>query len=96
VVTAKPAAHHAPPSTQGKVKLMDGERVVFTEESNPQNYLKLIANGDVDGTMLEACEAAKATTWYPKRGHCGSPDAIHDYECAEAAVARHGPQRGRD
>ena len=35
---------------------MDGERVVFTEESNPQNYLKLIASGDVDGTMLEALE----------------------------------------
>lgn len=41
---------------QGKVKLMDGERIVFTEESNPQNYLKLIASGDVDETMLEALE----------------------------------------
>jgi hypothetical protein len=40
----------------GRVKLMDGERVVFTEESNPQNYLKLIASGDVDETMLEALE----------------------------------------
>jgi hypothetical protein len=39
-----------------EVKLMDGERIVFTEESNPQNYLKLIASGDVDGTMLEALE----------------------------------------
>ena len=35
---------------------MDGERVVFTEETNPQNYLKLVANGEVDGTMLEALE----------------------------------------
>lgn len=35
---------------------MDGERIVFTEESNQQNYLKLIASGDVDGTMLEALE----------------------------------------
>jgi len=35
---------------------MEGERVVFTEESNPHNYLKLIASGDVDGTMLEALE----------------------------------------
>ena len=35
---------------------MDGERIVFTEESNPQNYLKLIASGDVDETMLEALE----------------------------------------
>jgi hypothetical protein len=45
-----------PPTPKGKVKLMDGERVVFTEESNPQNYLKLIASGDVDETMLEALE----------------------------------------
>jgi hypothetical protein len=35
---------------------MDGERVVFTEESNPQNYLKLVASGEVDETMLEALE----------------------------------------
>ena len=35
---------------------MDGERIVFTGESNPQNYLKLIASGDVDETMLEALE----------------------------------------
>jgi hypothetical protein len=35
---------------------MDGERIVFTEESNPQSYLKLIASGDVDEMMLEALE----------------------------------------
>ncbi len=46
----------ATPPAQGKVKIMEGERVVFTEESNPQNYLKLIASGDVDETMLEALE----------------------------------------
>jgi len=45
-----------PPPPKGKVKVMEGERVVFTEESNPQNYLKLIASGDVDETMLEALE----------------------------------------
>jgi hypothetical protein len=46
-----------PPAAQhGKVKLMDGERVVFTEESNPNTYLKLIASGDVDEMMLEALE----------------------------------------
>jgi hypothetical protein len=50
----KPPA--ATPPQQGKVKLMDGERIVFTEESNPQNYVKLIASGDVDATMLEALE----------------------------------------
>ena len=41
---------------QGKVHLMDGERVVFTEGANPQNYLKLVASGEVDETMLEAQE----------------------------------------
>jgi hypothetical protein len=45
-----------PLGPHGKVKLMDGERIVFTEESNPHNYLKLIASGDVDETMLEALE----------------------------------------
>lgn len=45
-----------PLQQQGKVKLMDDERVVFTEELNPQNYLKLIASGRVDETMLEALE----------------------------------------
>jgi hypothetical protein len=42
--------------TQGKVNLMAGERIVFTEESNLQNYLKLVASGEVDETMLEALE----------------------------------------
>ena len=46
----------APFQPVGKVKLMDGERIVFTEESNPHTYLKVIASGDVDGTMLEALE----------------------------------------
>jgi hypothetical protein len=44
------------PEPKGKVAVMPGERVVFTEESGPQNYLKLIASGDVDSTMLEALE----------------------------------------
>jgi hypothetical protein len=35
---------------------MAGERIVFAEESDPQNYLKLIASGEVDETMLEALE----------------------------------------
>ncbi|WP_316232717.1 hypothetical protein [Bradyrhizobium sp. SZCCHNPS2010] len=45
-----------PPAHHGKVRVMDGERVVFTEETNPQNYLKLIASGEIDETMLEALE----------------------------------------
>lgn len=39
-----------------QVKIMPGERVVFTEESGPSNYLKLLASGEVDETMLEALE----------------------------------------
>lgn len=44
------------PERRERVPIMATERVVFTEESNPQNYLKLIASGDVDETMLEALE----------------------------------------
>jgi hypothetical protein len=38
------------------VKLMDGERIVFTEESGQNQYLKIIASGDVDASMLGALE----------------------------------------
>jgi hypothetical protein len=41
---------------KGQVKLMDGERVAFIEEGQPGQYLKLIASGDVDDTLLEALE----------------------------------------
>jgi hypothetical protein len=34
--------------------LMEGERVVFTEESDTQRYIKLVASGEVDETLLEA------------------------------------------
>lgn len=33
---------------------MDGERVVFTEEADPQRYIKLVAAGEVDETLLDA------------------------------------------
>jgi hypothetical protein len=35
---------------------MDGERIVFTEENNPLQYVKLVASGDVDATLLDAIE----------------------------------------
>ncbi len=35
---------------------MAGERIVFTEEGQPNQYLKLIASGDVDAVLLEALE----------------------------------------
>lgn len=33
---------------------MEGERIVFTEEGRPDQYLKLIAAGEVDETLLDA------------------------------------------
>lgn len=41
------------PST-GRVQAMEGERVVFTEEGQPNQYLKLIAAGDIDEGLLDA------------------------------------------
>jgi hypothetical protein len=37
-----------------QVKIMAGERIVFTEEESPGQYLKLIASGDVSANLLEA------------------------------------------
>jgi hypothetical protein len=46
-----------PPKPPGdKVKVMDGERIAFTEEGQPGQYLKLIASGEFDATLLEALE----------------------------------------
>jgi hypothetical protein len=45
-----------PPLAKGKVAMMEGERVVFTEETTPQTYVKLVASGDVDENLLEALE----------------------------------------
>jgi len=46
----------APPLEAEKVKIMEGERIAFTEEGQPGQYLKLVASGEVDDTMLEALE----------------------------------------
>lgn len=35
---------------------MESERVVFTEEGLPNQYLKLIASGEIDSVLLEALE----------------------------------------
>lgn len=45
-----------PPPPKGQVKVMEGERVAFTEEGQPGQYLKLIASGEFDDTLLEALE----------------------------------------
>jgi hypothetical protein len=45
-----------PPAPKGQVKVMEGERIAFTEEGQPGQYLKLIASGEFDATLLEALE----------------------------------------
>ena len=56
------AAAHRAASSSGrtgagqKVKIMDSERIVFTEEGSPNQYLKLVASGEVDDGLLEALE----------------------------------------
>jgi hypothetical protein len=44
----------APLAVGGQV--MSGERVVFVEESGPDQYLKLVAAGQMDESLLEALE----------------------------------------
>jgi len=49
----------SPPSAEAPshgVRIMSGERVVFVEESGPDQYLKLVAAGQMDETLLEALE----------------------------------------
>jgi hypothetical protein len=54
----KPLEPPTPPPAhkQQEVRVMTGERIAFTEEGQPGQYLKLIAAGDVDDTLLEALE----------------------------------------
>jgi hypothetical protein len=51
-----PGIKRTPPPARGGVAVMDGERIVFTEEGRPNQYLKLIASGEVDDGLLEALE----------------------------------------
>ncbi len=50
---SSPTRTTAPPAHTG-VRLMEGERVVFTEESDPQRYIKIIASGNIDENLLDA------------------------------------------
>jgi hypothetical protein len=44
------------PPNQPRVNPMDGERIVFTEESDPQVYLKVVASGEVGELLLDALD----------------------------------------
>lgn len=45
-----------PPAQFGGYKVMEGERIVFAEETGVAQYLKLVAAGDMDDSLLEALE----------------------------------------
>lgn len=49
-------APSTPPTQQGGYRLMEGERVVFSEETGTEQYLKLVAAGPLDDSLLEALE----------------------------------------
>lgn len=50
------SASPAPPTQHGGYQLMEGERVVFSEETGNEQYLKLVASGPLDDSLLEALE----------------------------------------
>lgn len=45
-----------PPAQHGGYQVMEGERVVFSEEVGDANYLKLVANGAMNVDLLDALE----------------------------------------
>lgn len=45
-----------PPAQRGGYQVMEGERVVFSEEVGTANYLKLVAHGDMNADLLDALE----------------------------------------
>ncbi len=54
-----PQRRQAPPKPlvqESKVPAMEGERVVFAEENSPQQYLRLVASGEMDEFLLDALE----------------------------------------
>jgi hypothetical protein len=59
-VTSRPPtvtiSRNLSPPAKGMVAIMEGERVVFTEEGQPNQYLKLVASGPIDDGLLEALE----------------------------------------
>jgi hypothetical protein len=54
--TPPPPPPPPPPPAGTGVRVMDGERVVFSEEISAEQYLKLVASGDMSEDLLEALE----------------------------------------
>lgn len=44
------------PAQHGGYQVMEGERVVFSEEIGAANYLKLVANGEMNADLLDALQ----------------------------------------
>lgn len=57
LVDLRPSSHAEHPPVQQRpreVGLMEGERVVFVEEAAPAQYMKIVASGELDETLLDA------------------------------------------
>ncbi len=54
IAAATPSS--SPPAQHGGYRIMEGERVVFSEETGADQYLKLVAAGPLDDSLLEALE----------------------------------------
>ncbi|WP_376096846.1 hypothetical protein ACE7GA_05620 [Roseomonas sp. CCTCC AB2023176] len=53
-VQQAPAPAVLPAAPQRGVPLMEAERIVFTEEGGPNQYVKLVASGPLDESLLDA------------------------------------------
>jgi hypothetical protein len=52
-----PGGQDGPPDQHPRMpKVVNSERVVFAEEGQPNQYLKLIVSGDLDDVLLERPE----------------------------------------
>jgi hypothetical protein len=45
-----------PPQKEREVPAVEGERIIFVDEPAPGHYLKVIASGALDASLLEALE----------------------------------------
>lgn len=45
-----------PPPPAGKVKMMDGEREIYRESGDINQYIRVIASGDLDESLLDAVD----------------------------------------
>jgi hypothetical protein len=87
-----PPAHRNPPPPTKEISIMEGERVVFTEESDPPKYVKLIANGEIDETLLDAL-SSYVTRQRKRLGIAGRPQSAPRItrDCSEEAEGEGEP-----